>query len=410
MTEETTVQVDAETVRRQAKAVGEKTLEAAPEKKSRVFYDQLRETCIPFLPCYLQEDGEELFCRCVDALFLLARANVPLAVGFTMHQYNFAALATLPVPWAPRFEIRRKILVETMESYRSLMAICSLGDNIAHKNQASKNVLLARQEDGSLVANGRKAFTSMASEADLILFSGTILDTDELGLFYADLKTEERVELDKPLFSGAMSLTDTRPINFKELPIKERTILSEDENLTLYFSYYATAWFETLICATYLGGVSRALEEFRKFAFSVHLGEETLAERDGVILEAGKLALEFRACLAMIRSFGVCVGNYTRAVREEAPEEVQQSIVNDLYDCAFTIKYHCTQKAEELLHRARRLIGTRSMAASHPVYELSQQVIFASLHPSIGAHIERTQGSEYLCEEPFFGTFDWAFG
>lgn len=401
----------AEEVREQARAIARETEGAPPEKRSRTFFDGVRQSRIPYLPCELQEEAGELFVRSYEALYLLGRANVPLTVGLTMHQYNLAALATLPVPLAPDFERRRQALVETIKKYRSLMAISSFGENIKNKTDPSRNVIATPRPDGSYVCTGRKGFQSIASEADILLFSGWV--GEHMAMFYCNLKNQPALELGPPLFGGtAMALSDTRPVEFKDLVVKSRNVLSVHNDLTDHVSFYATAWFEALVTAAYLGGACRALEEVRKFAYSVHTEDgEPLAYLDGFILDAGRMTADLRSCLALARSFGVCADRYCRLVRAGGEAEVLDGVANDLMDCGSLIKYTGTRVAQEIVNGCRQLIGTRSMASNHPIAALTDQVVFGPLHPTITAKIERSMGEALLDEDtPFTGLFEWALG
>ncbi|MFN8610793.1 MAG: hypothetical protein U0931_24845 [Vulcanimicrobiota bacterium] len=396
-----------EDIRLQARQIAADTEAAPGENRSRVFYDGVRASRIPYLPCELATEAGKLYARSYEALFILGRTSIPLAIGLTMHQYNLAALATLPVPNAPDFERRRQVLVDTIRKYRSLLAISSFGENIKHKNDPFRNVIVTQQADGTYLCRGRKGFQSMASEADLLLFSGQI--GDHQGMFYTSIKDRPELVLGPSLFSGAMAPSDTRPVDFNDLVLKSRNVLSLHNDLTDHVSFYATAWFEALCSAVYLGGASRALEEVRKFGRSVHTEDgDMLAEVDGFMVECGRLSVKLRSSLAMARSFGICTELYCRLVREGAPAQQLDRVANDLMDCASCIKYTGTEAASHIVDGARKLIGTRCMSLQHPLYPIQEQICFGPMHPTISARLERSAGSEMLGEEPYSGLFEWA--
>jgi alkylation response protein AidB-like acyl-CoA dehydrogenase len=401
----------AKQVREEAEALAA-AVEAAEtkEQKSDVFFKGIRESCIPYLPCVLRDDPEQLYSRCYDGLFILARANLPLAVGFAMHQYNLAALATLPVPSVPEFENRRKILVDSVQKYKSLLCISSFGANIRSKGTANPNVVVDPNERGEFVCNGRKNFQSMATKADILIFSG-YLPNEEMGMFYCQLAGQKAIVPGESLFAGAMSLTDTKPLTMTNLVLKRRNVLALEEWLTYHVSNYATSWFESLVSAAYLGGASKALDEVRKFARSVSHDQETmLAELDGFQLEAGRLAARHRAGLAFGQSFGPCAAKYCRSVIDEDPVEIQEALSDDIMDISSAIKYTTTKVAQDIVNGARALVGSRSMAVTHPIFALTEQICFGPLHPIIPARHERETGEELLGEEPYYGTFRSAYG
>jgi alkylation response protein AidB-like acyl-CoA dehydrogenase len=398
-------------VRREARELAAAVAAAeTEEEKSATFFRLIRESCIPYLPCTLRDKPAELFARSYEAVYILARVNLPLCVGFAMHQYNLAALATLPVPSAPEFENRRKILVDSIQKYKTLLAISSFGSNIRGRGTPNPNVVVRENERGEFVCNGRKNFQSMATNADLLLFSG-YLPGDEMGMFYCQLNGDERVVPGPSLFAGAMKLTDTKPITFNNLVIKRRQVLSMEEWLTYHVSNYATSWFEALISAVYLGGACRALEEVRKFGRSVSHDQETLlSELDGFQLEAGRLALKHRSALAFGMSYGPLAEKYCRAVIDGVPEDEEDGLSSDLMDVSGCIKYTTTATAQEIVNGARALIGTRSMSVSHPIHALTEQICFGPLHPIIPARAEREEGEDMLGEEEYMGWFPTMYG
>lgn len=407
MSKQTEVNLEVGELRRQAKEVAQRVESAAPEQRSRAFFDGLRASTIPYMPCYLQDRAGELYARCFESLYYLGQANIPLTVAFTMHLYNLAALATLPVPAAPDFERRRQILIDNVRKYKSLIAISSFGENIRHKDGPAVGVEVTDQGDGSYLCQGRKGFQSMASEADILIFNGSI-DEHE-GLFYTSIKDQSALELGPSLFGGAMALSDTRPVKFNNLVIRLRNVLSLHNALTDHVGHYATAWFEALAAAVYLGGACRALEEVRKFARSVHADDDQLlADVDGFRVEVGKLSVALRSNLAMARSFGVCADLYCRLVREGAPAERLDGVAGDLMDCGSMIKYTGTKTAQEIVYGCRGLIGTRCMHVNHPMYALNEQIVFGTMHPTIPARLERSAGREALGEKPYVGLFEWA--
>lgn len=411
MSATTTREELAKQVRDEAKALAQE-VEAAEtnEQKSDVFFKGIRKSCIPWLPCLLRDDPEQLYARSYEALFILARANLPLAVGFGMHQYNLAALATLPVPSAPEFENRRKILVDSVQRYKSLIAISSFGSNIRGRGTQNPNVVVSENELGQFICNGRKNFQSMATKADILIFSGYLPD-ETMGMFYCQLAGQKAIVPGESIFAGAMKLTDTKPLTMTNLVLKRRNMLSVEEWLTYHVSNYATSWFEAIVSAAYLGGASKALEEVRTFARSVsHDQEKMLSELDGFVLDSGRLVANHRAAIALGQSFGAAAAKYCRAVINEDPEEVQDGLQADIMDCSSAIKYMTTKVAQDTVNGARALVGSRSMAVTHPIHALTEQICFGPLHPIIPARHERECGEELLGEEPYTGLFDWSYG
>jgi alkylation response protein AidB-like acyl-CoA dehydrogenase len=68
---------------------------------------------------------------------------------------------------------------------------------------------------------------------------------------------------------------------------------------------------------------------------------------------------------------------------------------------ASAAKYVGTRCAEEVVTATRRIIGARAFVGGHCLERVSQEVMFASLGPEVGAVIERRYGKRVLDERSF---------
>ena len=386
----------AKRVLEQSRELSEKLLSIDADSRADVFFEGIRESDILKIPCQFRDDPEALLSAAAPVLYHLAYADLPLTVGLTMHMFQLAALATQPMDSHPKLRRRLKLLVDTVENYNLILGVTSFGDQIRASGQKPIDVAIEENDDGSFTAQGKKGFLSMASQADLVVFGGDFED-GTMGLWYANIKDDKGVTPGPSRFGGPMAGTDTRNVNFDGVALKERNLLSRDNELTLSMCYYSTGWFEALISASYLGAAGRALEETRVFARSVHTNEdEMLAELDGFVVQTGPMLLKLRSGLAQIRAFGTAIGNYYRLSQSEADEQIVDRALGQALDTATATKFYCTEAAEEIVTRARRSIGTRCMRPGHIMHDLSTQVCFGALHPILESTAIRQAGSELL--------------
>lgn len=371
-----TDKLDCVSLRDEAVAVGE----AATDVQR--FFDAVRETNIPFAACAPDVEPGQLLLDTIDALYLIGRSSLPLAVGLTMHQYMTGALGTMPVE-IPTI----RPLLDRMKKERLLLAVGSFGDNI---RAAGKSPDTVRIEDGR--AKGRTNFTSIASQADVmsvVADSGT-----SLGFYVVSL---QGAKVGAPLFEGTpMADADTRTVEI-DTPVTRDNLITDHPYLTEVAMFYSTAWFEAIVSAAYLGAASRAIDEARAFARSVARGDgTTLADVDGVHVEIGRMVIALKAALQTARGVAPALGAF-------AGDGKLVDKVNHLAERAAIAKHTCTRTAEEIVHDARRFIGTRSMRPNSVIQRLTGQIVFGPLHPKVAAIFERGAGEETLAMDEFVG-------
>jgi len=367
---------------------------ARPEDRARFFFEGVRRTGVPFLACAGLSAGATHRLS-FDCLALLGGGSLPLAVALTMHEYMLATIATLPLAPDSASGRRRAALLDQIRSQRLLLAVSNFDDPIGPEARPDPGVVVERRGDRFLV-NGAKRFTSLAGEADLLLFSG-MLRGGGPALFIAPLKRQAGITLGAPLFPGAMAEADTRSLLFRDLELGPEHLLSVDDvgggAGPSVLHAFSRMWFNGLVAAPYLGGAARALEEVRLFARSALTPDgRPLAELDGLVADIGRLRLDLEAALGLARRLS--------AEADALGPATFPRLAPVLHDAALGVKYHGTRAADEIVRQAVRIIGTRSQVPSHPLAALSQQIGFGLLHPDMTAQIERRFGRQTLGEAP----------
>lgn len=360
------------------------------EKPARpAILDYIRATPLPFIACYGEQlSSGEMFHYSFRFLHLLGQHNVALAVGLCMNQYIAYSIACYPAQaGSPIAQLKHEFLA-AVRANRWLLAVSSFDDFVRNKAETASQVSCTTQADGSLRCSGVKNFQSNVSAADVLLFSATV-DNASTGLFYTFLQQTPGIQLGAALYPGAMADTDTRSVLFDNLHLPAQQQLpasNEDEALGLHA--LTRVVFAVMAMAPYMGGAQRALEEAALFLNSVHVDEKPLASLDGYITDMGRGQIEYQICQNLIEGFesaiaGVQSDNFQAWLLREGNK-------------ALALKYHVTAVCEQLVSRARKIIGTRALLPSHILSQLSQQILFAALHPVINAKIERDFGAALL--------------
>jgi alkylation response protein AidB-like acyl-CoA dehydrogenase len=226
----------------------------------------------------------------------------------------------------------------------------------------------------------------------------TRLEDGGPALFIAPLRNQPEIEIGPYLFPRAMIDSDTRRIEFRDLFLPEETLLQggKGRDMTMLNQFELT-WHLTMISALYLGAAARAIEETRRFLRSVSTQEgRPLAELDGMVVDAGRLTLRYRAARALLDRSVEALGRLAQVVLD--PERVTRA-----FELATAAKYVGTNYAEEIITQARRIVGARSFTGGHPLERLSMEAPFGPLGPEPNAFIERQHGHSILGEKPFHG-------
>ena len=349
----------------------------------------LRETPLPFIASY-QDDltiGDR-FDLSYKFMHVLGQYNVALSVGLCMNQYITFSISCLPTHEGTAIHMLKNQFLTLIKNNKWILAVSSFDDFVRGKDELPSTVYCITQPDGAILCTGVKNFQSNITNADVLLFTGT-LDNKETAIFYTFLKQAEGIEFGDSVFSGAMSDSDTRTVTFKDHKLAAfQMVPSGDEGESLGLHELTRVVFAVMAMAPYLGGAMRAIDEACAFLKSVHVEGESLASLDGYIVEMGRAEIKYEVCQAQIEWFANSINslredNFDEWLRIERPK-------------VLATKHHVTSVCEELVKLSRLIIGTRSMVSSHIVSKLSEQILFGALHPVTNGIIERELGAARL--------------
>ena len=363
-------------------------LEESLEKKDlSIFYRALRATDLPILGPVHNADPQGLHRICFNVLRRLGSISPAVGVAVYNHYAVTCSLSTFPVHDNPALEARRQSMVKSLIDGRLLVANTT---SRIHTDKVGTFGTIAERVDNGFRVNGVAAYMSLATEGDLIFFF-TQVRNEGYAIFVAPLPNNPQIEIGPFLFPSAMVDSDTRRVTFHDAFIPEQDMLKVDESI----GAFQVAWHQAMLAAPFLGAAARALEEARKFLLSVRgPNEKPLAELDGMIVDIGRLAIQYRSACSISYEAGLALESIARN-----PPNLPKLM--DAYYLSCAAKQVGTKCAEEIVGEVRRIIGGRSFSGTHPLERLSQEVMFAPLGGELNAVIERMFGRTVLGPEEF---------
>jgi alkylation response protein AidB-like acyl-CoA dehydrogenase len=360
------------------------------------FYDVLRASELPFVAVGHNGDACGLARACRDIVHRLGGLSPAVALAFENHLFVTAVLATLPLENDGLNVSAARAVLEKVGRERLFVANTS---SRVLTNKLSTIGAVARREGDGFRIKGSAAYTSLATQSDLLLFT-TLLEEGGWALFVAPLRDQTGIEIGPFLFPRAMIASDTRRIEFRDLYLPAESLLQGGRSGEMAkLNQFWLSWHVTMVSALYLGAAARAIEEVRRFLRSASLEGKLLAELDGMVVDAGRLALRYRAARAV-------VDRAVEALGRLAQDAFDSQRITKTFELATAAKYVGTNYAEEIITKARKIIGTRSFTGGHPLERLSMESPFGPLGPEPDAFIERLHGRAVLGEQPFTVTMD----
>jgi alkylation response protein AidB-like acyl-CoA dehydrogenase len=346
------------------------------------FYRVFRARDLAILPPLYHRDPRGLHRACFDILRSLGGISPAVGVAVFNHYAVSCTLSTFPLGNNPALAARRKSLLQSLVAGRTLIANTT---SRIHADKVESYGCIARREGDGFRVSGSAAYMSLATESDLVMVFSA-LEGEGFALFLAPLRDNPEIRIGPFLFPNAMVDSDTRSVTF-DCFITPENMLAVDRTIAAF----QVAWHQALFVAPFLGAAARALEEARKFLRSVRaVNDRPLAELDGVIADVGRLAIQYRAACAMAVQAGQAIESVAR--RPSLPEFM------DAYHLACAAKHFGTRCAEEIVTAVRLIIGGRSLAGTHPMERISQEVMFGPLGGEINALVERRLGRVLLGE------------
>jgi len=369
----------------------EALVRALASKDLSEFYRVFRTTSLPFVGGEYVDDAGSLFAACFEIVHRLGSISPAVGLAVENHFYVTSAMATFPTNGNAQLDRRRRELLTQIFSGRRLVANTNSKVHTASLGQIGTS---AKREGDGYRINGTASYTSLATEADLLVLL-TELEGEGTALFsITPMQGNPAVEIGPYLFPNAMIDSDTRQITFHDLVLDADALIADAENeLTILLLPFEMAWHQLLIAALYLGAAAGAIDDARAFLTSTRGRDgRPLAELDGMITSLGQLALQYSSARCVVEKVGDALADI-----EQLPKDAP--LVDRAVNLASVAKYTGTSAAEAIVTTARRIVGARAFSGDWALERLSQEVMFASLGPEVTAVIERRYGKLILQAE-----------
>lgn len=304
-----------------------------------------------------------------------------------MHLYMLGAIATFPLT-DPESSQWRAAMLSQIEAQRWLIAN-SGSDNEVRSANTGTNATTAEIMSDAWRVSGHKTFVSMATVADLLIFTATEKASSTPITLFAPLHGTKGIRLEASPLPEILGETGTRTVVMDNLVLPLANTLSGGANVSFGGAHvFQRMWFCALIPAVYLGAATAAMGEAKEFALKNLAGGEPLANLDGVTMEFGRLALALGAAFSGFEA--VCRSVVAASVEPNACRLDQAA------DTAAAFKYTAMRAVGEVATSLRRFVGTRSMTPGSSLFRFQQESLFGSLHPELEPLMERRLGRKYL--------------
>lgn len=340
-----------------------------------------------FDACDLRLPPADLLRRSFDTAMMIGAHSVPIGIAAVMHLYMLGAMATFPACDGESLR-KRETFFGVIREHRWLVANSGSDMQVRSDNAGSASMSAERMADG-ICLTGHKTFVSLATVADLLVFTATETATGSLLSMFAPLRGIDGIRFETSPFPAFFSETGTRGVVMERVVLPLENLISGGAVAFEHAHAYQRMWFSALIPAVYLGAAAAALSEARRFACANQASPgNRLADLDGVAMEFGRLTLSLSS--AFIGFETVCQA-ITRVCK--TPDGAGTAGAADL---AAIFKYDCMRSIGEVAPALRRFVGTRSMLPDSKLLRFSQDAMFGPLHPELESLLERRLGRTYL--------------
>ncbi|HEV3456782.1 MAG TPA: acyl-CoA dehydrogenase family protein [Thermoanaerobaculia bacterium] len=363
---------------------------ALSEQDLPAFYRVFRGTELPLLGLTYGTHGRDwrgIYAACFEVLRNLGSVSPAVGLAVYNHYAVTCSLATFPLADRPTLAARRDALVKAIVDGRWLVANTTTR---VHVGKVTSYGATARRDGSNYRLSGSAAYLSLATASEIVI-AFVQIEGEGFAVFVSRLRDNPQIEVGPYLFPNSMIDSDTRRVTFRDTLVSEENMLMIDRNIAMW----QTAWHQALFAVPFLGGAARALDELRKFLRSVRApNDKPLAELDGMIADAGRMAIRYRGACAIAHQAG-------QALEALIGRPAKTESYVEAFNLACAAKQIGTRCAEDLVTEVRRIIGARAFTGGQPMERISQETMFAPLGGEPNAYIEREYGRLVLGEERF---------
>ena len=347
----------------------EKLLDVEQSKTYQQFYTFLRTTGLPYIPC-LEDDVEVLYQECFETLHRLGEVSIPVSVALSMHYYVLASIATYPFKKTSPQYWKREILLNKIKKER--LFIANTGSVRTYDNVLGNKALNAMKEKDNYIVYGEAPFMSLAGIADYLVFTAELSDGGKAVFFVASDNTQ--IEFTDTAFGDTMRGSFTKSVKFKNLRVPVSNVIKLDSHTKEQSELliYQRSWFQALVSAPYLGAAQRVIKDVRDFGKGKIKKGKKLSESEYFLDRLGELTLKYKGAKQLCMQAGHSLSKFKRG---------DKALLEMLFEASVLSKYFATHYAEEIVTKARHLMGTQFLSPCSMTNKIYKEIVFGALQP-----------------------------
>lgn len=351
------------------------------------FAQWFRDEPLAFGACDLGRSPETVLRQSFELAQAVGAHSISLGVAAVMHLYMLGALSSFPLD-EPSAKLRRAEMLGLVQEQRWLVANSGSDMEVRSANNGRTAMVAELTSEGWRVS-GHKTFVSLATEADLLIFTATEKSTGTPISLFTPLRGLNGIRLEESPFPSFLEGTGTRSVIVEALVLPVENAVSGSAGVPFDGAHaFQRMWFCAMVPSVYLGAAAAAMSEARSFARGSTADSTPLADLDGVAVEFGRLALTLGAAFRGFEAVSQAIGAASLTPSVAATEEAA--------DLAAAFKYTAMRAVSEVATALRRFVGTRSMVPGSNLLRFQQESLFGSLHPELEPLMERRLGRKYL--------------
>ncbi len=355
-------------------------VEAEVSKDYKKFYNSFKQTRLPFVPCY-EKNSKIVYQQSFEVLHALGKISIPVSVALSMHYYVLASMAAYPFSKKSKEYWKREMLLQKIK--KEQLIIANTGSVRTFKDVLGDKGILAKREKDNYYINGEAPYMSLSGIADYMVFTAPLPEGDSAAkaIFFIPVATDA-IEFTDSAFGKSMEGSFTKSVRFNNVKVSDSNVIkldnSEEERCEILV--YQRSWFQGLVPAPYLGASLRVLEELKTFSEQKIKNGKKLAEAENFLENIGTLNLHYKMALHLC-------DNAAQKLADFKKDDAQ--LLEQLFEATVLAKYHATHAAEELVSKARHLMGTSFLAPDAITNKIYKEIVFGVLQPMADIDIKK---------------------
>jgi alkylation response protein AidB-like acyl-CoA dehydrogenase len=347
----------------------EKLLEVEQSKMYEQFYAFLRTTDLPYIPC-LEDDVEIVYQECFKTLHKLGEVSIPVSVALSMHYYVLASIATYPFTKTSPQYWKREILLNKIKKER--LFIANTGSVRTYDNVSGNKGIIAMKEKDNYIVYGEAPFMSLAGIADYMVFTAELSDGGKAVFFAAS--DNAQIEFTDTVFGDTMRGSFTKSVKFKNLrvPVSNVIKLDTDTKEQSELLIYQRSWFQALVSAPYLGAARRVIQDVKDFGRQKIKKGKKLSESEYFLDNLGELIIKYKGARQLCMQAGHSISKF---------QQGNKGLLEMLFEASVLSKYFATHYAEEIVTKARHIMGTQFLSPQTMTHKIYKEIVFGPLQP-----------------------------